>query len=185
MFCQIQTVVECVVSEGGVAVLACGAPFVIASPLGGDLFVGKHNSCRSISLSKLAMSRYLVTDLITSTPGTVLLWVLGLDGAGVPGLQVDVRGPVLRSVLVPVAHPAVDVAVGAVVVVERVQHVVTSDTTETVTVEPFPISCHHLLSLKNLPTTFRAAVGTVFLRLDDPGLHCGPRQHIVLVVVKL
>ena len=151
MYCQIQTVVECVVSEGGVAVLACGAPFVIASPLGGDLFVGKHNSCRSISLSKLAMSRYLVTDLITSTPGTVLLWVLGLDGAGVPGLEVDVRGPVLRSVLVPVAHPAVDVAVGAVVVVERVQHVVTDGAAEAVLVVPLSIGRHHLLGLVDFP----------------------------------
>ena len=151
MYCQIQTVVESVVSEGGVAVLACGAPFVIASPLGGDLFVGKHHSCRSISLSKLAMSRYLVTDLITSTPGTVLLWVLGLDGAGVPGLEVDVRGPVLRSVLVPVAHPAVDVAVGAVVVVERVQHVVTDGAAEAVLVVPLPIGRHHLLGLVDFP----------------------------------
>ena len=85
----------------------------------------------------------------------------------------------------PVTHLAVQISIRTIIVIERVQHIVTSDTTETVTVEPFPISCHHLLSLKNLPTTFRAAVGTVFLRLDDPGLHCGPRQHIVLVVVKL
>ena len=85
----------------------------------------------------------------------------------------------------PVTHLAVKISVRTVIVVKRVQHVVTSHTAETVPVEPFPISCYHLLRLEHLPTTFRAAVLTVLLSLDDPGLHSGPGQHVVLVVVEL
>ena len=85
----------------------------------------------------------------------------------------------------PVTHLAVKISIRAVIVVERVQHVVTGHTPEAVTVKPFSISCHHLLRLEHLPATFGAAVLAVLLRLDDPGLHGGPGQHVVLVVVEL
>ena len=85
----------------------------------------------------------------------------------------------------PVAHLAVKISIRTVIVVERVQHVVAGHTAEAVTVKPFSIGCYHLLRLKNLPTTFGAAVLTVLLSLDDPGLDSGPGQHVVLVVVEL
>ena len=56
---------------------------MVSSSLGTDLLVSKDDS---------------------STPRTVLLGVLGLHRAGVPGLQVNVRGSVLGSVLFP-GHP--------------------------------------------------------------------------------
>ena len=91
----------------------------------------------------------------------------------------------ISSQHMPVTHLAVKISIGPVIVVERVQHVVAGHTPEAVAVEPFSIGCHHLLRLKNLSTTFRAAVLTVLLSLDDPGLHGGPGQHVVLVVVEL
>merc|ERR1711976_660507 len=50
---------------------------------------------------------------------------------------------------------------------------------------PFSIGSHHLLSLIDLALALGAAVLTVLVRLDDPGLHGGPGQHVILVVVEL
>ena len=67
--CQRQTIVKSVVAQRGLAVFASCTLAVVSSSLGTDLLISKHNS---------------------STTRTILLGILGLHRAGVPGLQVDV-----------------------------------------------------------------------------------------------
>ena len=67
--CQGQTIVKSVVGEWSFAVFAGSTLAVVSPSLGTDLLISKDNS---------------------STSWTVLLRILGLHRAGVPGLQVDV-----------------------------------------------------------------------------------------------
>lgn len=125
--------------------------------------------------------------------------------------MVNVAGSGLGTVVLVVAHPAVEAAVRAVVVGQGVQQALAFHAPEAVPVVPhalerkqvfkvvnsdeacFSLSFNkathgggdHLLSLKDLARTLGAGVLVSLLALDHPGLDRRPRQHVVLLVVQL
>jgi len=158
------TVKDCVVSKFGLAQFARGAFLVIALPLGYYFFVGKYSS---------------------STSRTITLGIFILDGGRISGLQINIRWSVLRSIFIFVTHFTIDGPVWSIIVVQRVELVSTCGTSEAVFMIPFPVSSHHLLRLVHLSLALGATISTVFISFNDPGLHGGPGQHVVLVVVEL
>jgi len=119
-----------------------------------------------------------------TAPGTVLLRVRGLEEAGVAGLEVDVGGADLRPELGEVAHLAVDGAVGAVVVLHRVELGLALDAAEAVLVVPDPVGRHHLLGVEHLALALGAPVVVVLVGLDGPRLDARLGQKVVLVIVE-
>jgi len=142
---------------------AGGALLVVALPLRVDLLRGEDPA---------------------TAPRTILLLIRRLYEPGVARLQIHVRGPDLRPVVLVVAHAAVDPAVRAVVVLQRIKHGEAFRAPEAVLVVPLPVGRHHLLRLEDLALALGAAVLAVLVPLDDPGLDGGAGQHVVVVVVE-